>query len=152
GGPDEGVDNSVPLSYSQRSLWYFHRLVSAGPVYNIPVVVRLRGQVDAEALRRAADHVVGRHETLRTTFREIGGEPRAVVSPTARCDFGTVDVSSEPVPEQAAARAVSSEASRPIDLTEGPLLRLRLIRLAPEEHHLCVVVHHIVADAWSTNV
>ncbi len=103
-------------------------------------------------LRRAIDHLVQRHEMLRTTFTERDGEPLQIVHPEHRVDVPLIDLSSAPDPESQASDVLAQVASVPFDLREGPLLRLRLLRTAPDEHHLVWVDHHIISDAWSWKV
>jgi amino acid adenylation domain-containing protein len=146
-GPDR-----LPLSRGQQEMWLLEQLTPGTTVYNLPFTARLRGDLDSAALRSAFDSIVARHEPLRTSFREVGGEPRATVRPSGPADFVEVDVSGEPDPVAAADQLVAEQANQPFDLAGGPLLRARLIRLDDQDWVLCVVMHHLAVDGWSVSV
>ncbi len=139
----------LPLSFAQRRLWFLDRWEPGTPLYNIPAAVELRGRLDPAALAAALGEIVRRHEALRTTFREEGGEPAQVIAESAPFPLPLIDLQGRP---EAAARLRDEEARRPFDLGRGPLLRATLLRLGPEEHELLVTMHHIVSDGWSTGV
>jgi hypothetical protein len=149
-----GREGALPLSYAQRRLWFLHQLDPASAVYHIPAALRLAGPLDAPALGGALREVVRRHESLRTTFREEGGEPVQVVSPRANLDLPFTDLTAlaEGERQEEAERLAGEEARRPFDLGAGPLLRAGLLRLGEEEHVLLVTMHHIVSDGWSLGV
>ncbi|HEX3131502.1 MAG TPA: amino acid adenylation domain-containing protein, partial [Thermoanaerobaculia bacterium] len=141
-----------PLSFSQERLWFLDRLQPGGSAYNIPVVLRLSGPLDVTALERSFREVAQRHETLRTTFAEVGGVPFQVVNPEPRVPLPVVDLRSLPEPQAEAERLVAEEARSPFDLERGPLMRLRLIRTNEAEWLLVVNLHHIAGDGWSMGV
>ncbi|WP_165226315.1 non-ribosomal peptide synthetase [Aquisphaera insulae] len=147
-------DGDAPATFAQRRLWFLHQLDPSSPAYNMPVGVTLEGELDAEVLREALEAIVGRHEVLRTTFPEIGGEPRQAIAATARVELPVVDL--RPLPEdlraEELARLVDAEAAHPFDLVRGPLLRAALVRTKDREHVLLITIHHIVADGWSMGV
>ncbi|MFT4126208.1 MAG: amino acid adenylation domain-containing protein [Gordonia sp. (in: high G+C Gram-positive bacteria)] len=133
----------IPLSLAQQRMWFINRFDPADPMYNIPVVLRLTGHLDAAALRAAITDVVDRHEILRTTYPEIDGIPHAVIHPTTsllgRPDWAEVDD-----------RAGIAEAvTTGFDMTAQGPLRVRLWQAGADEHILAVVVHHIAADGES---
>ncbi|MET0399177.1 MAG: non-ribosomal peptide synthase/polyketide synthase, partial [Longimicrobiaceae bacterium] len=138
----------LPASFAQRRLWLVDRLEPGSAAYNMPAALRLRGPLDVDALRRGLDALVARHETLRTTLEERGGEPVQVIHPPAPVPLPMVDVAGE----AEAARLAAGEARRPFDLAAGPLLRCALLRLAPDDHVVCFTLHHVVSDAWSNRV
>ncbi|HEU0012282.1 MAG TPA: amino acid adenylation domain-containing protein, partial [Longimicrobium sp.] len=144
----------APLSFAQERMWFLERLLPGSPVYNLPLRLRLRGPVDPEALRRALEAVVHRHEPLRTTFSLRGGQPVQVVHAPAGLELPLTDLAHLPREvAEAEAEAVSArEARRPFDLERGPLLRAALLRIAPDEWLLLLDLHHIVSDGWSTGV
>src|SRR6185295_10626156 len=145
---------SLALSFAQERLWFLDQLGGVEAVYHIPWGVRLRGQLEREALRRALAGVVARHEAVRTTFVTVEGVPRQEIAPaeTSRVPLVEHDLRTHPEPEAELERLVAREAQAPFDLARGPLLRGRLIRLANQEHVLLLTMHHIVADGWSMGV
>ena len=138
-----------PLSFAQRRLWFLDRFEPGSPLYNIPAAVALKGRLDPAALAAALGEVVRRHEALRTTFREVGGEPAQVIAEGAGFTLPLIDLQGR---ADAAGRLIAAEARRPFDLGRGPLLRAALLRLGAEEHVLLVTMHHIVGDGWSIGV
>ena len=143
-----------PLSYAQQPLWVLDQLEPGNPAYNMHVAQRLSGRLSVEALEQSLSEILRRHETLRTTFRTIGGLPAQVVSPARPFYLPLVDLTRLSVltREAEAMRLASDEARRPCHLIHGPLFRARLVKLDVEEHLLLVTVHHIVSDGWSTGV
>ncbi|MFJ8632676.1 amino acid adenylation domain-containing protein [Streptomyces sp. NPDC093568] len=139
--------DALPLSHAQRRLWYLDR-VEAGAAYNLPVLVRLRGGIDAEALRAALGDVAARQAVLRTVIEERDGEPRQRVLAGAEAlpRLSRVDVESSDL-----GKAVSEAARHPFDLAvELPLHAvLFTVRDRPGEHALLLVLHHIAGDGWS---
>ncbi|MBV8858949.1 MAG: amino acid adenylation domain-containing protein, partial [Acidobacteria bacterium] len=144
----------TPLSFAQQRLWFLDRLEPGSAAYNIPAAVRLTGALDTAALRRALSAVVSRHETLRTTFAEMDGEPAQLIREAAEVALSVVDLTHLPGPEREAAAlgAARAEAALPFDLSRGPLLRAQLLRLSEEEHVLLLTMHHIVSDGWSMGI
>jgi amino acid adenylation domain-containing protein len=147
-------DGALPLSFAQERLWFLDRLQPGGTVYNLPLVLRLRGELDAAALATAFGEIVRRHEVLRTAFVERDGEPVQVVLPATPWELLAVDLAGLPAParEREAARLAGEEAARPFDLAQDPLLRTILLRLGASEHGLLLDLHHIVSDGWSAGV
>ncbi|MET0626367.1 MAG: amino acid adenylation domain-containing protein, partial [Pyrinomonadaceae bacterium] len=143
-----------PLSFAQQRLWFLDRLHPGSPFYNIPAAVRLRGKLDLEVLGRSLDEIVRRHDTLRTVFVEVDGEPAQVVKESAPSPLTVVDLSGLPEAERAA-RALelaTQEAFRPFDLARGPLMRATLLRLGEEDHAALFTMHHVVSDGWSIDI
>ena len=108
--------------------------------------------MDADALEQAFAALVARHEPFRTSFRVVDGVPHQLIDPTGSVSVELVDLSREADPEQAAHDQVEEASTQPFDLAVGPLLRVRLLRLAAEEHILVIVAHHTVIDGWSTGI
>ncbi|HEX7186575.1 MAG TPA: amino acid adenylation domain-containing protein, partial [Thermoanaerobaculia bacterium] len=144
-------DGSTPLSFAQERLWFLDRLTPGLPVYNVPAGVRLRGDLDADALARALSEAVRRHEALRTVFSEGPTGPVQTVQP-AELALAVSDLSSLPDPEEAALRTAVEEAGTPFDLGAAPLLRALLLRIGPRDHLLVLTLHHIASDGWSMTV
>ncbi|MCF1597262.1 non-ribosomal peptide synthetase [Streptomyces muensis] len=134
-------------SFAQRSLWLLDRVEPGTATYNVVAAVRVRGKLDTDALRRALDAVVERHESLRTVFHFDGVEPLQVILPTLRLDLPVDEVTEQDLPA-----AIHAEVERPFDLETGPLLRMRLLRRAPDDHVAVLTLHHIVTDGWSNAV
>jgi len=141
----------LPLSHAQQRMWFLHQLAPASPAYHIATGFRLRGALDVQALAGALDDTVGRHEALRTRFPATRGEPRQEIDGVARCPLPIDDLSQLAGVDQAEEleRRSRDEANRPFDLATGPLLRTRLVRLAPDDHVLFATMHHIISDGWS---
>ncbi|HEU0053586.1 MAG TPA: condensation domain-containing protein, partial [Longimicrobium sp.] len=144
----------LALSFAQRRLWFVEQLGSAGAAYHIPLRLRLKGRLHREALVRALDRVVARHEALRTTFHAVDGTPvqRIVPAEESRFHLVEVDVSGSAAPETELRRVAAEEAGTAFDLERGPPIRGRLVRLAEDDHLLLVTMHHIVSDGWSMGV
>jgi amino acid adenylation domain-containing protein len=143
-------DQRLPLSFAQQRLWVLDQLEPNNPLYNIPRALRMKGKLNVEALRRSLNEIVRRHESQRTTFAVQQGQPVQVIVPALALDLPVVDLSAADDAE--ARRIASEEAQTPFDLSKGPLLRAKLLRLAGEDHVLLVTMHHIVSDAWSAGV
>jgi len=144
----------LPLSSAQKRLWFYDQFEPDSPLYNLPFVIRLSGALDGGALGAALNGVVRRHEALRTTFVDAGGEPGQVIHEHVDMPLPVVDLGGLPGGgrEAEAARLVEDEARQPFDLRTGPLLRATLLRLGQKEHLLLLNVHHIVFDGWSMGV
>jgi amino acid adenylation domain-containing protein len=144
----------LPLSFAQERLWFLDRLMPGSPLYNIPAVLRLRGDLDERALGRALGEIVRRHEPLRTTFAERDGVPVQVIAPEGGFAMQVEDLSAlgEAERTEAARRRATEDADGPFDLAAGPLFRVSLLRMEPENYLLLLTIHHIVGDGWSTGV
>ncbi|MEU0518088.1 non-ribosomal peptide synthase/polyketide synthase [Streptosporangium sp. NPDC006007] len=135
----------IPLSPAQRRLWLAERL-SGGDAYHFPLVFRLRGALDTGALHRALRDVAGRHEALRTVFAEREGEPYQLIMPEAET-WPRLTV--EDCPREELDARIGAAVGRPFDLgTELPL-RAAVFRVAPDDHVVAIVLHHITTDEWS---
>ncbi|MEO9196819.1 MAG: amino acid adenylation domain-containing protein, partial [Polyangia bacterium] len=141
-------DAPIVSSFAQSRLWFLDQLEGSSATYNVPVVLRLEGAVDAPALEGALQALVGRHETLRTTFVAIEGEPYQEIHASLPVTLSRVAASSEEDAQAAASRV----AATPFDLSQGPLIRAALITLGPSRHVFVLSIHHIATDGWSTGV
>ncbi|WP_438040320.1 amino acid adenylation domain-containing protein [Sorangium sp. So ce128] len=143
-----------PMSFAQERLWFLAQLDPESASYNLATAVRLTGALEVSVVERCLSEIVRRHEILRTTFTVVDGEPAQVVHPDMAPRLGRVDLGALPAAQRDAelGRLIEREARQPFDLVSGPLLRLTLLRLGPEEHVLLWVVHHIVFDGWSTGL
>ncbi|GIG59728.1 hypothetical protein Lfu02_41000 [Longispora fulva] len=134
----------LPLSAAQRRLWFLDTLDGPSSTYHMPVALRLRGPVDLAALEAALGDVVARHESLRTVFPDVDGEPRQLVLDAFRPALATVDVGADDL-----AGALASAVRTPFDLAAQPPVRATAFRVGPDELVLLVLVHHIAGDGWS---
>ncbi|MEE4540410.1 amino acid adenylation domain-containing protein [Streptomyces sp. V4-01] len=141
----------MPLSAAQRRLWFLNRLEGPSDTYNVPLVLRLDGALDGEALESALGDVVARHESLRTVFPDTGGVPRQEVldADAVRPDLTARDLTAADVDAGRLDAAVAAEVAHAFDVGAEPPLRARLLRLAPQSHVLVLVLHHIAGDGWS---
>ncbi|MCV7398504.1 amino acid adenylation domain-containing protein [Mycobacterium paraseoulense] len=151
GGPTRVVagarPETLPLSFAQSRLWFIDQLHGPSPVYNMAAALRLRGDLDTDALGAALADVAARHESLRTVFVAAEGTPQQVVLPPERAEIDAVDATGWSPARLS--EAVEAVAAHPFDLATEIPLRARLFRIAPDDHVLVAVVHHIAADGWS---
>jgi amino acid adenylation domain-containing protein/non-ribosomal peptide synthase protein (TIGR01720 family) len=136
----------IPLSAAQRRLWLVERIAGGSVAYNFPLVFRLRGRLDLDALRAALLDVTDRHEALRTRFLEEDGEPyQWIAAPgTAEPEFRVTDCA-----EGELAAGVEAAQRRPFDLATELPLRAEVMRLGQEDHVVALMLHHITTDEWS---
>ncbi|MFG2162972.1 non-ribosomal peptide synthase/polyketide synthase [Streptomyces olivaceus] len=139
----------LPLSYAQRRLWFVDRLEAAGPLYNVPLALRLTGALDTGALRAAWTDLLTRHESLRTRFLHADGDPyQDIVSLDDFPPYFAV----ESVGRGELEARIDEAAGHVFDLTAGPPVRATLLDVDgpdADEAVLVLVTHHIVADGWS---
>ncbi|HEX7243673.1 MAG TPA: condensation domain-containing protein, partial [Longimicrobiaceae bacterium] len=147
-------DRPLPASFAQRRLWFIQQLEPEGFAYNMPHVLRLHGRLDPRAMAGALDDLAARHETLRTVFATVDGEPVQVVQPAAPRHLPVHDLRVLPEEDRPAElrRRVRAEAALPFDLARGPLMRAGLLRVDEEEWVLLLTLHHVVGDGWSTGI
>jgi thioesterase domain-containing protein len=153
---EEGEDVFVfPATAAQRRFWLLDQLVPGGnSALNMPLAARLTGRLDREALTRALNEIVRRHEILRTSFQCERGQLRQIIAPALTLPVPLVDVRDFPAAERERLpeHLLGEEAQRPFDLARGPAMRAQLVRIATDEHLLLITVHHIVTDGWSNGV
>ncbi|MCY1015594.1 non-ribosomal peptide synthase/polyketide synthase [Pyxidicoccus sp. MSG2] len=144
----------LPLSFAQQRLWFIDQLDPGGTAYNMPTVLRLHGPLDVPALEKSFTALVERHESLRTSFGVLDGEPVQVIGSQARFPLSVVNLSALPAEEREAEalRQTRLETQRPFDLARGPVFRALLLRLGAQDHVLIGTMHHIVSDGWSMGV
>ncbi|HYE40489.1 MAG TPA: condensation domain-containing protein, partial [Ramlibacter sp.] len=150
--PIEGRRDRTPLSPAQQRQWFLWQLDKASTAYHLMGGLVLQGVVDVNALKASFSTLVQRHESLRTVFRATAdGLAEQVIAAHAALEVAVHDLSELPT-EQREAQALACArllTDQPFDLERGPLLRVALLKLAPHEHRLVVVMHHIVSDGWS---
>ncbi|MCY9188430.1 amino acid adenylation domain-containing protein [Bacillus mojavensis] len=137
---------NIPLSFAQRRLWFLYCLEGPSPTYNIPVAVRLSGELNQEALQAALYDLISRHESLRTIFPESQGTSYQYIldADQARPDLYVTEIKKEELSKRLAAAARYS-----FDLAAEPAFRAELFVIGPDEYVLLLLVHHIVGDGWS---
>ncbi|HEB87640.1 MAG TPA: amino acid adenylation domain-containing protein, partial [Gammaproteobacteria bacterium] len=145
---------SAELSFAQQRLWFLYRLDPDSPFYNISAAWRMKGPLDVGVLENAINIVIQRHEALRTTFRMQKGEPVQLIAPSLTVSLPEIDLCDLPDAEREAEvqRLVTSESRQLLDPENGPLLSVKLLRLAEQEHVFLLIIHHIVSDGWSMGV
>lgn len=152
--PSRRTAQSAPLSFAQHRLWFFDQAVPANVVHNLSSVLRLRGALNLVALEQSLNELILRHEALRTTFPAINGRPRQLINESASLRLNVTDLSHLPdtLREAEALRLAEEEGHRPFDLSQGPLLRVSVLRLGREDHVLVFTMHHIISDGWSQGI
>src|SRR5260221_2415479 len=152
--PQLAQRSRAPLSFAQQRLWFLNQLEPGSPLYNLPVALRLRGRLDREALQKALNAIVARHEALRTRFEGEEGNPVQVIAESLPVELPVVDLSGchESQREDKLHRMLEAESRRGFDLSRGPLLRVTLFQMAETDHVLLLVMHHIISDTWSLYV
>ncbi|HZI13110.1 MAG TPA: condensation domain-containing protein, partial [Myxococcus sp.] len=147
-------DEPAPLSLAQQRLWFLEQLEPGSALYHIPAAIRLEGELDAQALERALQELVRRHEALRTVIDAGGAEPVQRALPFEPRPLARVDLEAEAEARREAEllRQAREEARRPFALAHSPLARFTLYRLDARTHVLLTVVHHLVADGASLGV
>lgn len=152
--PQREQRDIAPLSFAQERLWFVHQLEPGSPVYNMPAALRIKGRLNTGALEKSLNEIVRRHDGLRTVFREEEDQVLQVVRPAWKWNLEPEDLGEMPEAEreEEVRRRALEEAQRPFDLSEGSLIRLRLLRVEEETHVLLVTIHHMVFDGWSMGV
>ena len=142
-----------PLSFAQQRLWFLSQLDPHSAAYNEPKTFRVEGPLDPQALQRALDEIVARHEVLRTTFAPGNGEAVQRVHPGGTVDLSLVDLRARGSGRDLEAQQILQEAiRRPFDLSADLMLRAFLLRLADDEHILMLATHHVASDGWSMGI
>ena len=147
-------EQALPLSYAQQRLWFLDQLEPGSAFYNMPVSVELLGRLDLSALRQTFNALVERHESLRTVFTMDAGEAVQQIRNITDVPLPLVDLSGLAAPERLLQSQLlaQSESVKSFNLSTGPLLRVQVLKLEDERHHLLLSLHHIVSDAWSMGV
>ena len=142
------------VSFAQQRLWFWCQLEPDTPIYNIPLVLRMKGHLNAPALERAINAIIGRHAVLRTTFSEAAGAPVQIIHESCAVAMRFADLTGVPFDDsrEQLNRLVPEETRIPFDLTQGPLLRMLLVTLSAEEYVFVLTMHHVVGDGWSLAV
>ena len=147
-------DQPLPSSFAQERLWFFDQLEEKSSTYNVPQAVRMTGDLNVSALKQAIAKIIDRHEVLRTHFLSVDGKPIQVIDPEATLQI--VEMNWQHLPqidqELQVENYIQQEVHTPFDLSQGPLVRVTLLQLAPQESILLITMHHIISDGWSIAV
>jgi len=152
--PRANRNQVIPLSSAQRGVWFFEQNHPGTATYHISFARNVTGPLEREALEAALADMVARHESLRTSFPKLDGEPCQQIQESAKASLGFANMTAVPSDRQAdmAREWVTKLATQVFDLEEGPLVRLALARLDDNQHLLVFVIHHLIADGWSMEV
>jgi amino acid adenylation domain-containing protein len=145
----------MPLSYAQERMWFFEELTPGTTVHRVQRALRLEGPLDRAALHQAIDAVARRHEALRTIFGSDAGQPYQQILDEIAREHRDLELGLEPGDRRGANALrdhLRDELRRGFALAAGPLWRTSLVRVSPDVHVLVVTLHHLIVDAWSTNV
>lgn len=146
--------DSAPLSFAQQRLWFLDQFEPNSPFYNLSKAVKLSGALNLNAVRRALETIIDRHETLRTSYISVNATPVQVITKDRVMNIPVTDLTKFPEDqrEQELESEMQEELQRPFNLSRDLMLRATLFRLSQEEHLLLLVMHHIASDAWSLNL
>lgn len=139
---------TAPISPDQFQLWLHAQMAPDVPIYNEPVTIHRKGSFDLTVMERSFNEILRRHEIWRTSFETIDGEIFQIVHPDLRVRLTLDDLTSLPLSERdgEALRLATEDVRQPIDLSEAPLFRARVVKLAEGEHRLYLAIHHIIFD------
>ncbi|MFB2923836.1 amino acid adenylation domain-containing protein [Aerosakkonema funiforme] len=147
--PREG---NLTLSFAQQRLWFANQLMPGNSAYNMPAAVRLFGSLNVKALEQSLNEVIKRHESLRTSFIEINGEPVQQIAPTLTLTIPIVDLREFSENIQKAQQLAIAEVRQPFALDKAPLLRVKLLQMGENDWVILFTMHHIISDAWSLGI
>jgi len=153
--PRRSRDTSLPLSFAQQRFWFLNQLEATSAAYHLTNVWRLNGPFNRAALEASLTDIVQRHESLRTTILQSSdGIPCQVVQPAFNPLNDFIDLQTYSAAEQniKLEQLADQALARPFNLETGPLLRVSLIQLSPEDHLLMITLHHIITDGWSLRI
>ncbi len=144
----------IPLSFSQQRLWFLQQFEPNSGFYNIHVQVRFEGQLNVSALEYSLNHIISRHEVLRTNFIQADGQPMQVIANSVTIKLAFVDLQHLKLQERESAcrQLILEEAAQPFDLATEVLMRASLFKLTETENVLLLMMHHMVSDWWSMGV
>ena len=138
----------VPLAPSQQQIWFHSQMAPHLPVYNEPITIHYRGELNRSVLKRAFAEILRRHEAWRTVFSNVDGKVLQVVREPFELDIPFHDLTQWGAAqcEGEALRLATADAKKAFDLDTGPMLRARLLKMAPDHHRLHLTLHHIIFD------
>ncbi|MCZ8045764.1 MULTISPECIES: amino acid adenylation domain-containing protein, partial [unclassified Microcystis] len=144
----------LPLSYAQQRLWFLDQLEPNSPFYNISLALHLAGNLQVDVLEKSLQEIIQRHESLRTNFATVEGNPVQVIKPESNWQLTLVNGKDSPKyrEEQEIKKWLEIHSHQPFDLANDSLIRATLLKLSDTEHFLLICLHHIVSDGWSMGV
>ena len=148
-------DKPLPLSFAQERLWFLDQLEPGSVRYNVALALLFTRRLDAPLLQRSLSEIVRRHESLRTVFTVIDGQPSQKILPIVTVELPVIDlreIVARANQSLALQQVIAEEAHRPFDLVCGPLIRCKLLVLGEEQYVLLLTLHHIAFDGWSGTV
>jgi amino acid adenylation domain-containing protein len=147
-------DRHLPLSFAQQRLWLIDQITANNSVYNVPLAYRMIGDLDIEIFSQSLNAIAQRHESLRTVFSVIDQQPVQNFVAELEIDLQIINLQSPTANEQKQElnRLAEIETKTPFDLSKSPLLRAKLVRLAPDDHVFFLTMHHIICDGWSLDI
>jgi amino acid adenylation domain-containing protein len=150
-GSDRAAGELTDVSFAQQQLWFHDQVEPGSAAYNVPVMYRLDGPLDVDALSRSLRALVGGHEILRTVYRAVGGQPMQEVREARQWAPAFTDLSglTDGARDELLDQAKRAAEAEPFDLAEGPLIRCSILRLGHDQHALLLTMHHSVTDGWS---
>ncbi|MEM6715874.1 MAG: amino acid adenylation domain-containing protein, partial [Cyanobacteria bacterium P01_C01_bin.147] len=145
---------NLPLADAQQRQWILAQLEPDSPFYVIPTAVQVQGNLSVDLLQQSLQQLVERHEVLRTAFQDVSGNAQIVLRPSVEIEVPVVDLTElqEAAQQQRMQTQIQAEAQTPFDLSQAPLLRLKVLRLAAQDHVVLLSLHHIIADGWSMGI
>ncbi len=153
GDPSTGSGQGLPLSFAQQRFWFLDQMAPGASAYTVAEALDVTGPLDIAALEASLDALVVRHEVLRTTFVARDGQPLQRIAPTPAPVLEIQDLQSGTgAGDDTIERLLQADAHRPFDLARGPLLRVTLLRRAPDDHVVLLAIHHSIADGWSMGI
>ena len=143
-----------PLSFAQQRLWLIDQLEPGSNAYNVAAAYRIKGLLNRPILEKSLNEILRRHEVLRATFSTVDGQPCQDINAFEFRSLNTRDISDLPEDEREdrARQLATIEARQPFDLAQRPLFRMKLLRLAENDHVMLLTMHHIVSDGWSIDI
>ena len=146
-------EQNLLVSFAQERMWFLHQFDPENSSYHIPAAIRLKGQLDVNALAHVFTDIVKRHEILHCSIAEVNGVPVLNFNDHAfkveRHDISHLEADQQ---HQYMVKSTTAEASKPFDLATGSLIRSQLFNLAEDHHVLLITMHHIISDGWSMGV
>lgn len=144
----------LPLSFGQDRLWWVDQLQPNSTIHNLRSIFQFKGPLNVNILEQSLHAIEQRHEILRTIFPAVDGQPAQTILPDPRLQLPIVEFDQHFIQQKndEIQRLAIEEAQQPFDLAQGPLVRVKLLRLAEDEHIFMLTSHHIINDRWSTSV